>query len=229
MQNNPVVRLFNEIAPKYDLLNRLLSFNIDRRWRNLAIQSIEIQPEARVLDVCTGTADVAIAMAEKYTSMNIYGIDFSEEMLKAGKIKVAGKNLDNSIELIKADALHLPFPDRIFDIICVSFGIRNLRDRKKGIQEIKRVLRENGQIIILEFSPPPKTLLGKCYHLYLGRIVPFIGKIISQSAFAYQYLYTSIEHSLEPEEIVDLLKDNELQEISYQKLTFGIVYLYIAR
>ena len=229
MQNNPVIRLFNEIAPKYDFLNHVFSFNCDRKWRKILLRSLDMQPDAEVLDVCTGTANIALAMAEKHKSSKIYGIDLSAEMLKIGGIKVAQKKLDGRIALIKADALRLPFPDSTFDIISISFGIRNLVDRKRGIQEMKRVLKETGQIAILEFSPPQQSFLDKPYNLYLSRIIPFAGKIVSKSASAYQYLYTSIEDFIEPEELVNLLKDVGLREITSKRLTFGIVYLYIAR
>lgn len=228
LQNNPI-RLFNEIAPTYDLLNHLFSFNCDRRWREISLRAIEIPPKANILDVCTGTADIAIRMAEKYRSVKIYGVDLSEEMLKVGRTKISRKKFDHNIELIKADALHLPFSDGTFDILYISFGLRNLVDRKKGIQEMKRVLKENGQLVLLEFAPPQKSLFGRLYRLYLSKIIPFIGEIVSGSTSAYYYLHTSIEHFLEPEETVNLLKNMGFRKITCQTLMFGIVSLYISR
>jgi demethylmenaquinone methyltransferase/2-methoxy-6-polyprenyl-1,4-benzoquinol methylase len=223
--------MFNEITPTYDLLNHLFSFSLDRRWRKIALRSIALPSEASVLDICTGTADIAITVAEHQRQMKsrIYGVDLSERMLQRGKLKIFRKNLTESIHLMKADALHLPFPKDTFNAVFLSFGLRNLLNRHQGIQEMTRVLKEHGQIAILEFSPPQKTILGKCYHWYLKIIIPFIGKIVSKSASAYHYLCSSIEQFPEPEKIVKLLRKNGLRVVSCTPLMFGTIYLYVAQ
>jgi demethylmenaquinone methyltransferase/2-methoxy-6-polyprenyl-1,4-benzoquinol methylase len=225
--SQPVRSLFNQIAPTYDFLNHLFSFNLDRRWRIIASRKLKIFPDAVILDVCTGTADLALSIAEKHPFSRIYGIDFSENMLKRGQSKIA-KRPDRRIHLSRANALHLPFRDRTFDCITIAFGLRNLIDRRHSLQEMQRVLKEPGQCVILEFAPPPKSLFGAVYRFYLSHIIPVIGQRISQSTSAYQYLGTSIEHFLEPEEIVTLLKEIGFQAISRQRLMFGIVWLYTA-
>ena len=229
MPNHPIIRLFDEITPTYDLLNHLLSFGFDRRWRNISLRSIVLPPDAEVLDVCTGTADIAIAIAQQQQWSRIYGVDLSEQMLRKGRIKIFRSNLDDRIQLMKADALQLPFPTGTFNVVFLSFGLRNLVNRPKGIQEITRVLKEQGQLVVLEFAPPPKTMLGKFYRFYLGTVIPLIGKIVSKSASAYQYLAASIEEFPEPEKIVTLFRDSGLREISCKHLMFGIVSLYVAR
>ena len=229
MQNSPVIQIFNDITPTYDLLNHLFSLNFDRRWRTLALRSITLPTEADVLDVCTGTADIAIAAAGQQKRSRIYGVDLSENMLHRARMKISVKNLAHRVQLIQADALQLPFPAKTFNAVFLSFGLRNLGNRNKGLQEITRVLKEHGQIVILEFSPPQKTVFGKFYRLYLGTVIPFIGRIVSKSASAYQYLHTSITQFPEPETIVKLLRDSGLQEISCHPLMFGTVYLYVAR
>lgn len=225
---NTLKHLFNGIAPTYDFLNHLLSFNWDRRWRKRMLQAARVSPNAIVLDVCTGTADIAIGMAKQCHIAPIVGIDFSREMLKRGWLKVSRKQLDHRIRLIEADALRLPFADRSCDLLTLSFGLRNLVEKEQGIHEMVRVLREQGQLVILEFSPPQHSLAEQLYHLYLKHVLPRIGGLVSRSPSAYRYLASSIEQFLSPEHIIDLLHDAGLQNISCTRLMFGIVYLYVA-
>ncbi|MBD3309269.1 bifunctional demethylmenaquinone methyltransferase/2-methoxy-6-polyprenyl-1,4-benzoquinol methylase UbiE [candidate division KSB3 bacterium] len=220
--------LFNDIAPTYDLLNRLFSFMCDRRWRNRAIQAVTIPPDAVVLDVCTGTADIALAIAARQPDCRVYGIDFSGNMLAHGQRKCASTPLATNIQLIQADALHLPFSDHACHTVFLSFGLRNLRERDQGLREISRVLQPQGQIAMLEFCPPPPNLFGKVYRLYLGTLIPFIGKIVSKSSTAYHYLHTSIAEFPEPAAIITLLQATGFGTISWKPLMMGIVALYVA-
>ncbi len=224
-----IARLFDDIAPTYDFLNQLFSMNIDRHWRKVALRAVSFPPDAVILDCCTGTADIAIAVAIHHNGNHIYGIDLSENMLAMAKQKIARKRLERRIHLLKADALQLPFSEESVDVIFLSFGLRNLLNREQGIEEMGRVLKEHGHIVILEFPPPPSSLFGFIYRFYLGTIIPFIGGIISKSVSAYQYLHTSIEQFLQPEEIMKLLREHGFHVISTRCLMYGIVCLYIAQ
>ena len=219
---------FDEIAATYDLLNHLLSLNWDRYWRQKAVQAMNVTPQAKMLDVCTGTADVAIKIAEKYRTVNVYGVDLAGAMLRVGRTKLAGKKLAHRVALIQADALRLPFADGIFDGVSMAFGLRNLTERAKGIQEMRRVLKANGRLVLLEFAPPPQSWFGKLYHVYLRWGIPVIGQLVSRSVSAYQYLAASIEDFPAPEEIVMLSKVNGFVSVSRQRLMFGVVVLYVA-
>ena len=227
MQN--ISSLFDEIAPSYDFLNHLFSVHIDRWWRYQALHSVELPTPAKLRDVCTGTADVAIAAAKAYPSSHIYGIDFSGRMLRYGQKKIDQQQLEKMITMINGDALHLPFDDNTFHAAFLSFGLRNLAERGRGIQEIIRVLRPNGHLVILEFAPPSQSLFGRMFHLYLGRVIAGVGGLISQSPAAYRYLHTSIEQFPEPREIVRLLRVRCAHLVRCQPMTFGIVYLYVVQ
>ncbi len=229
MQNNPIIKFFNEIAPTYDLLNHLFSFNTDRYWRKIALHATEFPSDAVVLDLCAGTADMAIAVAKNQRGSHIYGVDLSENMLARAKSKIARDHLEPRIHLLKADALQLPFTEKNFDAIFLSFGLRNLQNRARGIEEMTRVLKQHGSVVILEFSPLPASFWGCLYRFYLGTVIPFVGKIISKSASAYQYLHSSIRQFLQPEEIVKLLENHGLHVTSTRRLMFGIVHLHVAR
>lgn len=224
-----VTGLFDEIASTYDLLNHLLSFNVDRWWRHITLHAANIPQDAVVLDLCTGTADLALAAAKHQWNSSVYGLDTSVNMLARARTKIFENSLTARIRLIHADAHHLPFLDERFDRVLLGFGLRNLANKEKGIQEIRRVLKERGQIVILEFAPPRKSLFGDVYCLYLGKLIPFIGKLISKSPSAYHYLYTSIEQFLQPDAVVTLLQKQGLREITARALMFGIAYVYVAR
>jgi len=228
MPDSAISRLFDDIAPWYDLLNQVLSLTLDRRWRARAIRAVALPAGARVLDVCTGTADIALALARHAPTAAIYGVDFARNMLRAGRQKVARRRLEQHITLLQADALHLPFPDNLFDAIWISFGLRNLTDRPRGLHEFRRVLRPAGRLVILEFSPPPRPWFGNVFCVYLTALLPQIGRNVSRSPSAYRYLATSITNFPEPETITELLHTSGFREIACQRLMFGVLHLYIA-
>ncbi len=165
MHNKPIIKLFNEIAPRYDFLNHVFSFNLDRYWRAIALRTIASHPGAVILDLCTGTADIAIAAATHHNRSHVYGIDLSGDMLAMAKTKISQRHLEKSIQLLQADAIQLPFSDGGIDAIFLSFGLRNIQNRARGIEEMRRVLKEDGHVVILEFSPPQHSLLGIFYHI----------------------------------------------------------------
>ncbi len=225
----PINRLFDDIAPTYDVLNHIFSLNIDRWWRYKALHSITLPRKARALDVCTGTADVAVAAARHFPESRIYGVDFSQAMLRHGQAKIVHYQYEDSVTLLCADALALPFPSNTFDAAFFSFGLRNLTDRQAGICDLHRVLRPDGSLVILEFAPPPKTLFGQMFRVYLGGIMPIIGRLISKSPSAYHYLHRSIEQFPEPSVIMGFLRDADFQSIRCQSMMGGMVYLYVGQ
>jgi demethylmenaquinone methyltransferase/2-methoxy-6-polyprenyl-1,4-benzoquinol methylase len=219
-------RLFSAVAPRYDFLNHLLSLNIDRRWRRELVRWAEVKPGERILDSCTGTGDIAIRFAQLDGSGKVVGVDLSDQMLYLAHRKIRKTRFDDKIRLIKADALNLPFEDNSFDIACIGFGLRNLTDRKRGISEMARILKDGGRLLILEFSPPQNNLFGVCYDLCLNTIIPAVGGIVSGSTSAYRYLSTSIANFLEPKEILKLMEDENLKNLYSKSLTGGIAYIY---
>jgi demethylmenaquinone methyltransferase/2-methoxy-6-polyprenyl-1,4-benzoquinol methylase len=226
---SPIRTMFNQIAPTYDLLNHMFTLNIDRWWRRKALHAIMLPATARILDVCTGTADVALAIARHYPEAHIYGVDFSEVMLRRGHVKILRHNYKNRITLLHADALALPFSTSTFDAVFLSFGLRNLAERQTGICDIYRVLQPGGHLVILEFAPPPKTLFGQMFHWYVGRVMPVLGGVVSRSPSAYRYLHSSIQQFPEPPAITKLLQNAHFHHIHDYDLMGRAVYLYIGQ
>ena len=220
------VRLFSAIAPKYDLLNHLLSLGIDRRWRGALIGHAEIQPGERVLDLCTGTGDIAIEIARQGCAGEIVGVDLEEGMLAIARQKAERLRFQGKIMFQQGDGLDLPFEDGTFDVVTIGFGLRNLADRERGIAEMARVLKEGGRLSILEFSLPRGPLLSRAYHLYLNRFIPAIGGLISGKQSAYRYLASSIQGFLEREEVLELMRAKGLRDLQLTELTGGIASIY---
>jgi len=219
-----VREMFTEIAPRYDLLNHLLSANIDKLWwRRTArtLQPILSRPNARVLDLCCGTGDMAFALHRQGPKTSITGADFSHAMLKLA----SGKSGDNNVlKWIEADALQLPFPDQSFDLVTSAFGFRNLADYDAGLREIWRVLKQGGEFGILEFSEP-KGVLGKLYKFYFRRVLPRVGRLISRTS-AYSYLPASVERFPAPSELVAQMQAVGFRNVSWKPYTFGIAGLF---
>jgi demethylmenaquinone methyltransferase/2-methoxy-6-polyprenyl-1,4-benzoquinol methylase len=219
-------KLFSRIAKRYDFLNHLLSFNIDQTWRKRLVESADPKPGDRILDVCTGTGDIAIRFAQNDRVGQIVGIDLTDEMLQIARHKLKGSRNGRRIKLLRGNGLKLPFPDGCFDIVTIGFGLRNLGHHQKGISEMGRVLRNGGRLLILEFSPPEKNLFGKVYDQYLNTVIRAVGSIVSGSADAYRHLSTSIDNFPKPERILELMQAAGLQELYPERLTGGIAYIY---
>ena len=218
--------LFAAIATKYDLLNHLLSLSIDRRWRKELVRRAGAKPDDRILDLCTGTGDVAIRFARNNQVGEIVGVDLSEEMLRLAKRKAMNGGLAKRIRFLRGDAVNLPFDDDHFDIVAIAFGLRNIGHHQRGICEMVRVLKRGGQLLILEFSPPGHDLSGVCYRLCLKTIIPAVGGIMSGSSRAYRHLSSSIASFPGPDEIIALMETEGLKKLRAQRLTRGIAYLY---
>ena len=228
MSVSPIAAMFDRISPKYDALNHLLSFNIDKVWRRKTAKAVAKSHPNTILDLATGTADLAIAVAKRNPQAHILGMDISEKMLDIGKEKVMHQNLANQIELRLGDAASLPFEDDSFDAITVAFGVRNFEDLGKGLSEINRVLKPGGQAVILEFSMPERFPVKQLYHFYFRRLLPFIGKLISKDNSAYAYLPASVERFPKPKAFLELLAQHGLIRGTVRPLTFGIATLYCA-
>ncbi|MBE7511012.1 MAG: bifunctional demethylmenaquinone methyltransferase/2-methoxy-6-polyprenyl-1,4-benzoquinol methylase UbiE [Bacteroidia bacterium] len=219
--------MFNNIAHRYDFLNHFLSLGIDKRWRKRTIREISKVAHTNILDVATGTADLAIEAA-RLNPQQITGIDISEKMLELGRQKVAEKKLDKIISLQVADSENLPFDDAKFDVAMVAFGIRNFQHLETGLKEMRRVVRENGAVFILEFSHPEKFPVKQFYSFYSRFILPFWGKFFSGDNNAYNYLPESIRNFPSGRELEKVLLHVGYSKVKIMPLTFGVVTLYIA-
>lgn len=223
-----VATMFDNIAPKYDFLNQLLSLGIHKGWRRKAIRLLQVQKPKTILDIATGTADFAIE-AMKLNPDKIIGVDISEGMLKLGREKINKLGLQNKIELKYGDSESLPFPDNSFDAITVGFGVRNFENLEKGIADIYRVLNHNGMLAVLEFSKPGKFPVKQVYNFYFRYVTPFVGKLFSKDSSAYTYLPESVNAFPAGEEFLKILRKSGFKETKSISLTFGIASIYVAK
>ncbi len=222
-----VEEMFNDIAQRYDFLNRFLSMGIDRGWRKKAINSLRPINPKLILDVATGTGDLAIE-ALKLNPDKIIGVDISELMLDVGREKLVKLKLEERIELRKGDSENLRFENNHFDAITVAFGVRNFENLQLGVDEMYRVLKPGGRIAILEFSKIKTFPFNHLYNFYFTNILPFFGRIISNSKNAYTYLPESVKHFPEGKDFTAYLERSGFKQTSIQPLTFGICSLYTA-
>ncbi|MBN1925316.1 MAG: bifunctional demethylmenaquinone methyltransferase/2-methoxy-6-polyprenyl-1,4-benzoquinol methylase UbiE [Prolixibacteraceae bacterium] len=218
--------MFNSIARSYDFLNHFLSFGIDIVWRKRLIKELKKYSPEYVIDIATGTGDLAI-MAAKGSNMKITGIDLSEKMIDEGKKKIAKLGFENKIMLITDDAEDLKFDDNTYDAAMVAFGIRNFENLGKGLKEISRVLKKGSPLLILEFSKPSVFPVKQLYRFYSYKILPFIGRLISKNTRAYSYLPESIDGFISGNEVLKALEENGYSQCYYKKFTFGISSLYV--
>lgn len=219
--------MFGRIAPRYDLLNHLLSMNIDRAWRARTVACVsEIldRPGVRVLDVCCGTGDLTLALRSRSRSPQVFGTDFSHAMLEAANRKMANRQ-----SLIESDALHLPLSDGALDLLTIAFGFRNLVNYSAGLAELRRVLKPGGTLAILEFSRPPNPMLRAAYQFYSRAILPAIGGIVSGSKDAYTYLPDSVRKFPDADGLADQMRDTGFSEVRFERMTAGIVALHLGR
>lgn len=220
-----VEQMFDNISGKYDELNHILSMGIDVGWRKKVVKIIKNQNPKTVLDIATGTGDLAIMMA-KATDAKITGFDLSAGMLEVGRKKIEELNLEDRIDMIQGDAEKMPFEDNRFDCITVAFGVRNFENLKNGLDEIYRVLKPGGKFVILEFSQPQSFPMKQLYGFYSKNILPMIGKKISKDKSAYTYLPESVKAFPYGEEMKKILKNSNFIKTTDKKLTFGISSIY---
>ena len=225
-----VARMFDGISGRYDLLNRLLSMGIDIRWRRVALRMLrERGIPGRVLDVATGTADLALALAADLPQAEVIGVDISEGMLEVGRQKVERNGLHPRVRLDQADAENLPFEDGSFDAVTVAFGVRNFENLDKGLGELQRVLRPGGHLMVLEFSRPTSPLVKGLMNLYSRSLMPALGGWLSNDRAAYAYLPASVQVFPEGDAFEERLQRAGLQPLRQRRLSMGISSVYIAR
>ncbi len=219
--------MFGRVAGRYDLLNHLLSFQTDRYWRARTVHRVSpilARPDARILDLCCGTGDLMLAL-ESRSGTRVFGSDFCHPMLVEAGRKAATRG--SRTVLFEADALRLPLPDSSIDLITVAFGFRNFANYRRGLVELRRVLRPGGQLAILEFSQPPNRLFRSLYNWYSKRVLPKIGALVSGSSDAYTYLPESVRKFPGPDDLAAEMRQCGFERVGYTRMTFGIVALHI--
>lgn len=225
-KKSQVEDMFDNIAPKYDLLNHVLSMKIDVLWRNTLVKWMKNDNPQEVLDVATGTGDLAITI-EKGTDAKVIGLDLSQQMLNVGVIKIKKLKLDGKISMQKGDAENLPFEENRFDAVSVAFGVRNFENLRKGLSELRRVVKDNKSVYILEFSKV-EGFLGPFYMFYFKNVLPAIGRLISKDNRAYTYLPDSVNAFPFGEKMKEILLDTGFKKVEYKKLSLGIATIYKA-
>lgn len=223
-----VEQMFDTISGNYDGLNRVISLGTDVSWRKKVLKMIALKKPANILDIATGTGDLAIQFAEKTQIPRIVGLDLSEGMLEVARKKVTNTPLQSKIEFLKGDSEALPFEDNLFEAITVSFGIRNFENLEKGLSEIFRVLKPNGLFVILETSVPTKFPFKQGYYFYSKRMLPFIGRILSKDKVAYKYLSESASVFPHGESLNNILRKIGFKEVENKPQTFGVATIYSA-
>jgi demethylmenaquinone methyltransferase/2-methoxy-6-polyprenyl-1,4-benzoquinol methylase len=221
-----VADMFNSIAYRYDFLNRFLSAGIDVWWRRKAIGELRNRNVQKVLDVATGTGDVAILTYRMLQPKNITGIDISKGMLELGRKKIAKLQLDQKIDLVEGDSETIRFEDNTFNAITVAFGVRNFQNLEKGLQEMFRVLQPGGKLVVLEFSKAESGILSGLFNFYMNVITPVVGKIFSKNKDAYQYLNDSVQAFPEGQTFLNIMHEAGFTQTYLKKLSFGICTIY---
>jgi len=222
-----VKEMFDKISPRYDFLNRLLSFRQDTYWRRQMVRAAALAPDSRVMDVACGTCDVALEISEQLKDrVKIFAIDFSLGMLSSGRQKLLNKK-NMTIDLINADALHLPFKHDKFEAVFIAFGIRNIMDRQGAIREFHNVLKKNGRLVVLELTTPEKGFFRQVYLGYFKRILPLIGSFFSKHTNAYSYLPESVLNFPDPVAFSNTMKTAGFEQIRFKQMTLGIVTLFV--
>ena len=219
--------MFDRIAHRYDLLNRILSLGIDQRWRRRTVRSLELDDSARLLDLATGTADLALLLARWGPDVRVVGLDPSAQMLAVGQRKVEEAGLGDRVELTTGDAEALPFPDSSFDGVTIAFGIRNVPNRERALREMRRVTRPGGRVAVLELSEPRGGLLSRVAAFHVHRLVPWIGSVLSGER-EYRYLQQSIAAFPSAQEFGRLMEAAGLTRVRIHRMILGVCHLYVA-
>jgi len=221
-------QMFDRIAARYDLLNRLISFGVDQSWRRRTVTSLRTSAgPATILDVAAGTADLSILIAETLRAASVIGLDPSANMLSVGAAKLAARGLSERVTLVEGSAEALPFDDASFDGVTIAFGIRNVPDRLLGLREMARVTRPVGRVCVLELSEPPGGVLGSMARFHVHRVVPWLGGVLSGDR-EYRYLQQSIAAFPPPQQFARMLDESGLDVLEVHPLTFGVCHLYVS-
>ena len=223
-----VREMFDSIAPAYDFMNRAMTFGIDKLWRRRAVKMIAEHAPKRILDIATGTGDLAIRLAKSLKPESVVGVDLSEQMLAIGQEKVKKEGLAGIVSLSPEDCMHLPFENEIFDCVTVAYGVRNFEHLQQGYEEMHRVLRSGGVLCVIELSTPTSPLVKPFYKAYTKWIIPAVGRLVSKDVRAYSYLPESIAAVPQGENMLALMKNAEFSQCSFIPLTFGTCTIYVA-
>ncbi len=221
-----VRQMFNNIAGKYDFLNHFLSAGIDKRWRRRVGRIIAAAKPGKVLDVATGTADLAIELA-RHTKAEIIGVDIADAMLDVGRKKIEDKGLNGQIQLFQGDSENLPYKQDDYDVAMVAFGVRNFEDLNRGLSEMCRVIKPGGLVVVLEFSQPRKFPVRQVYRLYFKHVLPRVGRLVSRDKGAYTYLPESVDAFPDGPDFLSVMEKAGFGHLAEERLTFGIATIYI--
>lgn len=224
-----VQEMFDNIAPTYDRLNHLFSLSIDKIWRRRVVRIVRRLKPMHILDLATGTADLAIKMAQRIPEAHIMGVDLSENMLSVAAEKIRRRGLDDHIALYQGDAENLEMSDGVVDIVTVAFGVRNFGNIEQGLSEIMRTLRSGGHIVVLEFSMPSNALVRKAYGLYSNHVMRPVGSMVSHDDKAYDYLPASIAEFHQPDEFMDIMRSVGFEDCYRRSQSLGIAQIYVGR
>ena len=224
-----VREMFDSIAPAYDFMNRAMTFSIDRLWRRRAVKMLRDVAHDEILDVATGTGDLAILLARRLRPKSVTGIDLSEQMLDIARIKADKAHIETDIKFFAADCLTLPMADESFDCVTVAYGVRNFEHLKDGYREMLRVLRPGGTLCVIELSTPTSTVIRPLYNFYTRRIIPFVGRLVSKDVRAYSYLPESIAAVPQRDEMTALMLEAGFATATFRPLTFGTCTIYIGK
>lgn len=227
-KHRQVRRMFDSIAPAYDVMNRMMTLGIDRQWRARAVNGLAESAPARVLDIATGTGDLAIAIARRLPGSRVTGVDLSEGMIAVGRDKVRQAGLADRVTLQAADALHLPFADGSFDAVTVAYGVRNFEHIDRGYAEMLRVLRPGGRLCVIELTPPKSAWVKPFYAVYTRAVIPLVGRLVSHDRRAYTYLPQSIRAVPARGRMLDLIMGAGFADARCHDLTFGVCAIYTA-
>jgi demethylmenaquinone methyltransferase/2-methoxy-6-polyprenyl-1,4-benzoquinol methylase len=223
-----IAGMFDAIAPRYDLLNHVLSAGLDRRWRTRAVAELALPPGARVLDLCTGTGDLAIAVVTHVAGASVVGVDFAGQMLRLGRAKLRTLGLTSSIRLVRGDGMRIPLGDGSCDAVTIGFGIRNMAGLEAALAEIARVLKPGGRLAILEFGEPRIPGIRTLYSWYFRYLLPLVGRAVSKHTSAYSYLPASVGAFPSAGAFASMIGRTGFDRVCAIPLTFGIVYLFLA-
>lgn len=220
--------MFDSIAPAYDFMNRAMTFGIDKLWRRKAVKMIAKYAPKYILDIATGTADLAIRLAQSLKPSSVVGVDLSQQMLEIGRKKVSEAGLSDVVTLSQADCMALPFDDGVFDCITVAYGVRNFEHLLQGYEEMHRVMKPGGVLCVIELSTPTSPLVKPFYKAYTKWIIPAAGRVVSKDVRAYSYLPESIAAVPQGEKMLGLMRQAGFSDCRYESLTFGTCTIYIA-
>lgn len=223
-----VEKMFDSIAPAYDLMNHAMTLGIDKLWRRKAVKMIRRHGATKILDVATGTGDLALMMARRLDPISVIGVDLSAKMIEIGRRKVTAAGLGDVVKMTVGDCLDLAYPDETFDCVTVAYGVRNFEDLERGYSEMFRVLQPGGMICVIELSTPSSPIVRPLYSVYSNKVIPAVGRIVSRDASAYTYLPRSIAAVPQGEQMLEIIRNAGFVNAEFRTLTLGVCTIYSA-